>query len=303
MAGNILIIGAKDSGEKNNPDVMRQQLAGHGLSVDIVYWEVLVFDISHENIEIDFDGLEPKTYELVIALGWYQSGEKAIYRDVAFTLALYLSKLGVPFWNSEMLHQRSTTKLSTIMQLALEGIEVPRTIFSLDAAKIIEASAKNIEFPAVAKAVAASRGRDNHLVQTPGELKDLLQNDPINKLTVQPFLPNDHDLRIICFNNEPHVVMKRSRTTDDTHLNNTSQGGKSEQLPLEEISPELLTKSRKICKIMGRELAGIDFLPSSQADGGYVCLEVNAIPQLTSGSLLDQKMESLAEAIKKYSSN
>lgn len=298
MKSKILIIGRKDSGDKNSPGIMQQELTGQGeFEVDVVYWEDLVFDISTAETFCSFEGGDFKDYKLIIALGWYQGGDMAIYRDVAFTLALYLNNIGIPFWNGEMAQQRSTTKLSAIMQMALEAIDVPRTLFSLDRGKLLDYAAKNIDFPAVAKAAAASRGRDNYLVDTQAALREILQKSDFNSFTVQPFIQNDHDLRVVCFDGKPQLIIKRSRTSEDTHLNNVSQGGSAQQVGLDEVPKELLTNAEKICKIFAREMAGIDFLPSSQAASHYVCLEVNAIPQLTSGSMVSEKMRRLAQVI------
>ena len=59
----------------------------------------------------------------------------------------------------------------------------------------------------------------------------------------------------------------------------------------------MLTESEKICIIMNRQLAGIDFIPDSSSPYGYSCLEVNAIPQLTSGYDVTTKMKKLSESI------
>jgi D-alanine-D-alanine ligase-like ATP-grasp enzyme len=48
---------------------------------------------------------------------------------------------------------------------------------------------------------------------------------------------------------------------------------------------------------MNRELAGIDFIPDATAHFGYACLEVNAIPQLTSGYDVAVKMAEFTNSI------
>ena len=70
---------------------------------------------------------------------------------------------------------------------------------------------------------------------------------------VQPFMPNDHDLRVICFDGRPQLILKRARAAGgDSHLNNTSQGGSAEWLDLGQVPDELLTVSQKICTIMSQ---------------------------------------------------
>lgn len=290
----VLVIGSTGSGGKNDPSVIAEHLQENGHDVILCHWEDLVFDISTDDVKVmvnDNDivtGLRP---DLVIAVGWYKAGKRAYYRDIAFSLALYLDEANIRFWNSEMKHQRSTTKLSCMVQLALEGISVPHSLFSLNSNKL-----PLLEGPAIVKAISASRGESNYLVQSKTEAHDILTRIPVS--LVQPFMPNDHDLRVICFGGEPSLFLRRSRGGDaDTHLNNTSQGGSAEWLDKADISEELLTVARKISIIMKREMGGIDFIPDPSSSFGYSCLEVNAIPQLTSGYDTKNKLHELATAI------
>ncbi len=290
----ILIIGSIESSIKNNPDAMAERLRNDGLEVLVIFWEKLVFSISRESTQVTYEGHDilEISPDLVIALGWYKNGKKSIYRDVAYSLALYLRHNGVSFWNSEMLHQRSSTKLSTMMQLALSDVSVPTTYFSLDVSLI----SSIIPMPYIAKATSASRGELNYLVKDKSDIDDYTATG--GYMLVQPFLPNDHDLRVICFNGKPELILKRSRQEDSqTHLNNASRGGDTAWLELNSVSPELLTLSEKICKIMKREMAGIDLIPDASSRSGYSCLEVNAIPQLTTGTDVDIKIKALSRAL------
>jgi glutathione synthase/RimK-type ligase-like ATP-grasp enzyme len=181
-----------------------------------------------------------------------------------------------------------------MMQLALANVSVPTTYFSLDVS-LVSAS---IPLPYIAKAVAASRGESNYLVEQDSDIRAYI--DQGDYMLIQPYLLNNHDLRVICFNGKPELILRRARAADaSTHLNNTSKGGSARWLQLDEVPPELLTLSEKICKITKREMAGIDFIPDVLSDVGYSCLEVNAVPQLTSGTDTDKKIEALARALNK----
>jgi len=290
----VLIIGSVESSAKNNPDVMAERLRNEGLEVSVIFWEKLVFSISRESTQVTYEGrnILEISPDLVIALGWYKNGKKSIYRDVAYSLALYLNHHDISFWNSEMLHQRSSTKLSTMMQLALSDISVPTTYFSLDVSLIDSI----VPVPYIAKAASASRGELNFLVTNKTDKDDYIAMGEY--MLVQPFLPNDHDLRVICFNGMPELILKRSRQEDSqTHLNNASKGGNTTWLELSSVPSELLTLSEKICKIMKREMAGIDLIPDASSRFGYSCLEVNAVPQLTTGTDVDIKIKALSRAL------
>ena len=288
---HIVIVGSKKIGSKNNPHVLAASLEGKA-RVTVVCWEDLVFSISSHEVSVLRDDVAVfDAADQVIALGWYKNGKQSVYRDVALSLALYLQEKGVPFWNSEMIRQRSTSKLSCMMMLALAGIAVPTTRFSLKLEKALEGQ----PLPRIVKAVSASRGRDNYLVKTDEDAEERKRAG--GYYLVQEYLPNDHDLRVLCFGGKPRLVLRRSRVSQETHLNNTSQGGAAQWIPLEGISEKVLTESYKICTIMQREMAGIDLIPDSSAPGGYACLEVNAIPQLTSGYGVDVKMSEFAQSL------
>jgi glutathione synthase/RimK-type ligase-like ATP-grasp enzyme len=292
----VIILGSIETDGKNDPAIFADKLRRSGLDVQVLYWEYLVFNISTEHCVILSDGQDILDFQpdLVIALNWYKTGKNSYYRDVAYSVALYLDHHKVQFWNSEMIHQRSTSKLSCLLELALSGVEVTATTFSLSSAKLLELPFK---FPLVVKSFAASRGKNNYLVSSIEELKSIISEDN-NTYLVQPFIENDHDLRIICADGVPVLCLRRARDKRaQTHLNNTSQGANSQWLDLGSLPSELLTESQKVCNILNRELAGIDFILDSSSPCLYRCLEVNAIPQLTSGVDVDKKLDAIANAI------
>lgn len=291
----VLIIGSRQAGTKNDPNAIASGLCSDDVTTKLVYWEDIIITVKGGSVQILVDGSDiiADTPDLVIAVGWYKNGRKAIYRDLALSVSLVLKHAGIPFWNREIALQRSSTKLSTMVQLALEGIPVPDSYFSLDVQKV----ASMLERPFIAKAVSASRGNLNFLVENDEIMTQVTDADA--DFLIQPFLPNDHDLRVICFDGKPRLILRRARQEGvSTHLNNTSQGGDARWLELSEVAPELLTLSEKICTIMGREMAGIDLIPDATSVLGYSCLEVNAVPQLTSGTDSDKKLAAFAQAIR-----
>lgn len=295
----ILLLGSRFSGEKNDVSLMQNALApqlGKEMILNKIYFEDLLLQISRrEQRVIDTaSGLDIKDADLVIAVNWYQNGTRRIYRDVAFAISLYLRHHNVKFWNSEMVLQRSVSKLSAMMQLGLNGIDVPATTFALSPDILC---AQEITFPAVVKDVAASRGKNNYLAQDFSTLKKILADQETNKYIVQEFIANDHDLRVICFAGRPAMIIKRTGRNAATHLNNISQGAEAEALSIESLPKELLEKCEFVCTLMGRELAGIDILPATDGSKRFVFLEVNAIPQLTSGALVQDKLQMLAQSI------
>ncbi|MCB9822969.1 hypothetical protein H6800_01700 [Candidatus Nomurabacteria bacterium] len=291
----VLVIGSKESGTKNDPQVISKTLQNAGLKAEFIEWEKLVFSIKTGEVSVSFSGIELSEMvpDLVIAVGWYNPSIKSNYREVSLTLGLYLEQNNINYWNSEMSKQRSTGKLSCLCMLALHGIHITQTTYSLSGDLIAPLE----DFPVIIKATAASRGSSNHLVRSIDQAKRLLGEIP-NRMIVQPYIKNDHDLRVIMIGGRAAKVLKRYRSDDKSHLNNTSQGGSAHWLDPREVGDSLLTICEKICKIMNREMAGIDFIPDDSSPYGYSCLEVNSIPQLTSGFDVEAKMNALVKSVK-----
>lgn len=288
---NILVIGSKDHGSKNDPVVLADALQGDDVTSRVVYWDDMMFHIRTGEVTITSHGddILSDSVDLVIATGWYKKG----LHDVAYAFGLVAASKNIPLWNSEIIHQRSSTKLSCLVQLALANVFVTETVYSLQDSSYLEQQ----PLPFIAKAAAASRGKSNYLIASEDDRRALLLRS-VKDFLVQPFMENDHDLRVICFDGKPQLILKRSRAADSTsHMNNTSQGGNSEWLDLSQVPSELLTVAEKICTIMSREMAGIDFIPNPSSPYQYSCLEVNAIPQLTSGVDVDIKMATLKKSI------
>lgn len=290
----VIIIGSKLS-TKNDPDIIASHLRNKQCLATVVYWEDMCLFIDKRDIRITFNSVDivSEQPDIVLLLGWYRSHPTIPYRDMAYAASLIFEENNIRYWNQEAYSQRSTTKLSCMVQLAQHQIPVPQTFFSLDTEKLMEVNHP----PFVIKAVAASRGKYNFLISSENELSQL-QNKIKQASITQEFIPNDYDLRIICMNSKPKLILKRSRSKDSrSHLNNTSMGGHAEWVDFESVPIQLLTLSKKICKIMKRNIAGIDFIPDDSSPCGFSCLEVNAVPQLTSGFDRDIKMNILQNVI------
>lgn len=292
MSKHVILLGSKLPGEKNNITEMAS-IFTHNADVvtQTVYWEDLVFDIARDtqSVEDVVSKTDLAGADLVIALNWYRGGKQSMYKEAAFSLALYLQSRQVAFWNEEMAQQRSSSKLSAIMQLALLGIDVPRTQFALDARVLLAAS--TVQYPLILKAANASRGRANYKIDTKAELLDKLKTvEAPNRFLIQEYIANESDLRVICVDYEPRLVIERRRQQSDQHLNNTSQGATATLIDLNSIKPAILQSCREICHDMGRNIAGIDLMYASDDSNRTVFLEVNAIPQLTSGVFVAEKL-------------
>ncbi len=288
----VVLLGSKNPGTKNDLAQMQSVVATTvvGATIRLVYWEDVVIQIKDGLVTVvDGAGFDLKDAALVFSAGWY----KPNMVDFALSVASYLSHHNVELWNSEMAKTRSKSKLSAMVILGLGGVPVPDTLCSLSGASVTTSVE---EFPVVAKAVNASRGTDNYLVESEDALgKILTENDKL--FIVQKFVENKSDLRIICANSKPVMVIERTRTDGSTHLNNVSQGATAAIVPMNEIDPEVLEIATRATKLLHREVSGVDILLSVDRMRPYLVLEVNALPQLTSGSYVTEKMQAIATSI------
>jgi glutathione synthase/RimK-type ligase-like ATP-grasp enzyme len=298
----VTLLGSKDAGEKNSaPEMLR--LARENLSgrpdFRVVYWEDLLFDIvkGRQSVIDMASGDDIGGTGLVMALNWYRGGPRSMYKDAAFALALYLQDKGVKFWNEEMVRQHSISKLSAAMQLSLLGQDVAATRYSLGRETMLKLET---EFPVIMKAAQSSRGRNNYLVEDKDGFNrylELGEDGMPNQFILQEYIPNDSDLRLVCAGGEPQLCIRRQRTSNDTHLNNVSQGAEATKVDLTELDPAILQSCREICRGMGRNVAGIDLIQASDGSGRNVFLEVNALPQLTSGAFVTEKVTAVLELL------
>lgn len=302
----LLILGSKDPQAKNDVNLLSQAIKSNTdreYSVNVVYFENLVFDISTKAQRIwdSVTGRDISEADLVIAMNWYKTGANNFYRDVALTVGLHLRANNKPVWNKEIWMQRSTTKLSTMFLLASNGFDIPRTIFSISQQHLLKNS---LDYPFILKNLAASRGKDNYLINTEAELKDIVTAARgANQFLIQEYIHNDGDLRVICFNGQPAMAINRRRRDKNTHLNNTSLGAEAILIPKDKIDADIISDCQKICEIMGREMAGIDLIEANDRSSRQVFLEVNAIPQLTTGTYVEEKLKLLSQSVAKFLEN
>jgi glutathione synthase/RimK-type ligase-like ATP-grasp enzyme len=108
-------------------------------------------------------------------------------------------------------------------------------------------------------------------------------------LVVQNFIPNDCDYRVLVFGGQVKAIMRRTRQGSDTHVNNTSLGGRGDMVGLAEFPKEWQAIALQAAAAVNRsDLAGVDMLIDQTSNKPYV-LEVNKSPQIETGSNTDTK--------------
>lgn len=254
---------------------------------------LFAFDGTQLAITDVVSGTDVAEYDGIFLFGWFK--DKPI-SDVARAVAHYARAHGIPFVNSEVYYGRSFTKLSQCVIAVLNDITVTPFLFALDQQVLTDAvEARKFPVPYIAKAVMASRGRDNYLVTSHAQLAAIIaeQSEDPRYFIVQEFIPNDGDYRIVAMGGKVRFVIHR-QAQEGSHLNNTSQGGLATQIEVSELPEEVLASAIELARLFRREVSGIDMIQHRET-GQFYFLETNNMPQLATGSFVPQKMQYLSD--------
>lgn len=217
------------------------------------------------------------------------------YAIEAHAITLYCEHFNIKYTDSYLNRLLLDNKLSTEFALWVEGVRAwPKTFYGPTS----ELTKRFLELgeKAILKDNEGSKGRLNFVVKSQAEIVSITSEYPETHFLLQEFIPNDSDLRVLVFNYKPVMVIKRS-ASGASHLNNTSQGGTAEIIPLSDINPRILDLSVRAARASKLEVAGVDVVIDKETRQIYL-LEINNAPQISSGSFLEEKSTVYAEMIK-----
>lgn len=294
MSKKILVIGRRDSGEKNDARLLAEAIAQRSnFSVTGAYYEQVVFDIRQGSTTAtihDTSIVDVTDFDVLILINW---SHKRLYTDIAHSIALLAKKAGKEIWNEELLDARSSTKLSQLVQLSDTDVIIPETLYSLSP-ELLQPLVGQLGEQFIAKDPLASRGRNNLLCASWDDFAS--QSDDTATYLFQQFIPNDKsDVRMFVLAMKPKLAILR-RGSDESHLNNISAGGNAEILNLDTLPPKLLRDTEVIAQHFRRNLSGIDFM-RNELTNDYVFLEINTTPQIVNGAFVEQKIDAFIDAI------
>ncbi len=278
-------------------DRLSKQAATHGLTLYRGALKEMHISITEGKLAVlesltgkSLDSFDDVYYEL-----WYKCPEQA------FASAIFLKRRNKRFFSQELLNTMPLSKVGELAALADQGIPLPDT-FTSSAREIKKVFAKRASrpfaYPFVMKAADGYGGKNNFLITSYQELKEVLTKYSSLTFVCQAFIPNDCDYRCIVLGDKVRFVLKRTRTHAATHLNNTSQGADGVSIPADSLPPYILDDAVRAAQILRRsEFSGVDVLIDKQTGKHYI-LEVNQTPQIEIGAEIDKKMDALLGYIK-----
>lgn len=222
----------------------------------------------------------------------------ARYMDVAAATAQYIKKRGIPFVDRAITQYPASSKLYQYVLLTDNDVAVPNSLFMLRS-QLEGAYGKFVEYlgsPFVLKDIHASKGALNFLIRNEGDYHAACEEieRESGQVIGQQFIDNDGDYRVLVFGAKIPLVIHRVRTSDATHLNNTSSGARATLVPPADLPTKVQFISIMGAKVMDREIAGVDMVQDLRTKKWY-CFEVNDGPQLASGTFTEEKHVALAE--------
>lgn len=302
MNKKILILSRRD----DRPNYDTAQSMANGLSkynkdkaeFFASYLEDLRFYFDGEELSV-IDGInncDLKEYDGVFIIGWFKSRK---VEELALGAGTYLQFHGKKVLNSEVIANRSRSKLSQLVHASLNGIKTTKFLAISDVEDLDQHYKNtNFSFPLILKSASASRGDNNYLVNSLEEIREIIKTLPTKIMLIQDFVPNDGDYRVIVMGGEVKLVIHR-KSNNVSHLNNTSKGGSANIIDLKDVPQEVLDESIKISKLLKREITGVDMIQHKDT-GEFFMLEVNNMPQLSTGSFVEEKANVLSDFLSQW---
>lgn len=293
----VLLIFTRESIEENKakPDELISLIAAEGgVEASWACTDELVFTIqtSSAQVTVGVNGPDLRSFD-VIYFRRFQADP-----GVAYGAALYADYMGVRIIDTEILHQHgSVSKLTQYVRLALAGYPVPATFYahSSHLEHVITDGGLPFKYPVVIKAVAGTRGADNHLAHTKAEALRIVAGLSKTQVVVQEFIANVGDYRVWVVGDQLGPVFYRQRADAATHLNNTSKGASLQAVPADHLPSHIVAMACRAAASFERSVAGVDIVENQDAPGDYRIFEVNRAPQIEGTSFADQKIHALVD--------
>lgn len=240
------------------------------------------------------------------ALTFFRTSTVFGHPYLASAIAKYLDYRNIDFIDRSVNYSSGIPKLYQYITLTDNNIPIPKTIFMMPS-KLSQAYEKlmaELGTPFILKDTRGRIGQNNYLVKSKSDFdRALIQAQDLGVwLLAQQYVPNDCDYRFLVFGGQVALVFKRSRSSDDTHLNNISAGGKGELMDLSVLSTQLVNTAIASAKLLQLQIAGVDLIQDKLTKLWY-CLEVNKTPEIYTGAFIDQKQAALTKYLSQRLNN
>jgi glutathione synthase/RimK-type ligase-like ATP-grasp enzyme len=221
----------------------------------------------------------------------------SVERDVTASLATYASNRGVRVLDGIIRSFPTSSKLYEYTTLCWHDIRIPDSFFFMPKELTRRFDFIKAEFglPFILKDIHANRGEMNDLIRDKSDFDRVTKAAFEAKayLVAQRYVENTGDYRLLVMGKQISLIIHRSRSDKDTHLNNISSGGSARLVEPTELPSQVLVDSIRATALMNRDIAGVDMVQDSITNKWY-CFEVNDGPQISTGVFIEEKQQALA---------
>jgi len=228
-------------------------------------------------------GTSMSTADFVYLKSWEALPEEAC------ALTQFLQGRGIPFMDTLPLGV-GVSKIATAMRLWNHEIRVPDTLYVRNPKRLLE-YIKSSDWRAgerfIAKDIVGAKGKLNFLVDTQG-LEKVITDNPDIHFVCQRFIPNNGDYRVGVYAGESAFIIKRVGS-GDSHLNNTSAGGRAEYIKPADLPLPLRKLAEDASAAAELQISGVDIIVDRETDIPYL-LEVNQGSQIVTGAFTDENI-------------
>lgn len=217
--------------------------------------------------------------------------------EEAAALASYLTHKGVPFMDT-LAAGMGVSKLVTSVRMWANQLAVPASLYVRNTERLLQVVAEKA--PAmfgerfIAKDIVGAKGKHNYLIAF-DELQQTIENNPDIQFICQRFIPNDGDYRVGVYVSKARFIICR-RGSGESHLNNTSTGGKAEYIPSGEFPEDLKQLAIDAADAAGLQVSGVDIIVDKTTQRPYI-LEVNQGSQIVTGAFTHENIASFSDAL------
>ena len=252
----------------------------------------LIFTIEGEKIEINIDETDYKIQDFDLV---YFRRAGGTFLSLAGTLAIYLKKLGIRFFDTTFRDiGPAGDKLTSYVKLSLAGLPTIPAYFCWHT-KIEEKKQEIIDklgLPLVAKQLSLQRGKGVFLLKKIDDFKILSKDFPEGEFLFQKFYPGKDEYRLLVLGEAIGSFEKKLEISAKEFRHNVGLGSKEEFIDISKIPEKMKQIAIKAAKVLDIQIAGVDILVDEK--GKMWLLEVNRGPGLTYDPQISPELDSLA---------
>lgn len=203
------------------------------------------------------------------------------YRDLAYTLRLYLESTETPHSYVE----KSPSKVTDYSVFALNSLPIPNTAFVSRGGlqKCMPLIKEVCGYPLIIKDIKGSKGKHSEYVSSESDLLEKMKHLPKSKkFLFQSYIPNEYDWGIMVANGVV-VAGEKSYPSKGEFRNNACNGAKECFVDVADIPDAIKRMAVKASQLLGLSWSRADIIIDKRTQLPYL-LEVNRYPGITSGS-------------------